>query len=131
MKKLLIFFSILLGTLSYGQDTGSIKGKVLDGELFGEPLLMANISLKNTKESTTSNFHGNFSFENLTPGQYQLLIQFLGYEALEINLNVKKGEQIEVFETLHAKALSLPTSITVANSQQPSFEAFVKATQKP
>lgn len=125
MKKAFFLFILLLSAFSFGQETSAVRGQILDGELYNEPLLMASVSIENTQISTQTNFRGNFEFNDLAPGSYNILVQFLGYEALELSVDIKAGEYIEVLETLHAKKLSLPSTEELITAENDS-----KSTQK-
>ena len=65
MKHVFFLFTLMICSLSFGQESSSIQGDILDGELFNEPLLMATVSIKNTTLSTHTNFRGNFEFVDL------------------------------------------------------------------
>ena len=101
MKKitsLFIFLTLLI--LSYNVTaTGveshaepEIKGKVIDGETDG-PLEYATVSLFNSQDSTLvtgviTDAKGAFEIKT-KPGKYYVVIQFMGYEAKTINVNLK------------------------------------------
>jgi hypothetical protein len=107
MKQVFFLFTLMICSLSFGQETSSIQGNILDGELFNEPLLMATVSIENTLLSTHTNFHGKFEFDNLTPGAYNLIVQFLGYETIKLPVTIASGETTNVQASLQAKTLSL------------------------
>jgi AMMECR1 domain-containing protein len=130
MKSIFYFLLFITFSLSYAQETGTIKGKILDGELFNEPLLMASVTLKNTELNTNTNFNGNFEIENIQPGQYNLIVAFLGYEGLELPVTVVAGEQLDVFETLHAKTLAIPSITAMSSLKESTFEAEAKSAQR-
>lgn len=107
MKKLVFLFTVCIGSIMYAQETSAIQGQILDAELFNEPLLMATVTIKNTNLSTHTNFRGNFEFDNLTPGSYKLLVQFLGYEPMELPITVASGEVKNVQASLKAKTMTM------------------------
>ena len=105
MKQLLITIVTLISTITFAQSTGAITGKVLDAEMFNEPLLMAAVSLKNTDWSTHTNFNGNFEITDVAPGEYTLLVRFLGYEEMELPVVISLNESTYIQCGLQAKAL--------------------------
>ncbi|MDC6390933.1 carboxypeptidase-like regulatory domain-containing protein [Maribacter sp. PR1] len=109
MKNILFTFLVLFTTFSFAQSTGKISGKILDAEMFNEPLLMASISLKDTDWSDTTNFNGNFEITSIEPGTYILQIRFLGYESIEKVVHLAANEEIYLQEALSAK--SLPSAV--------------------
>lgn len=109
MKRILFGLLLVLGYVSssLAQGTGEVGGKILDGEFYNEPLLMANVSLQNTDWSTQTNFNGNFEITDVAPGSYILEIQFLGYESTELAIEVKADKKVEIHQSINAKSLPL------------------------
>ena len=67
MKKLLLVLSfVLTAVASQAQDT-LIKGQLFDASANNEPITFGNVSIKETKQSVTTDFRGNYFFENVTP----------------------------------------------------------------
>lgn len=78
---LAIFFVLLLSApLSSAQDTGSIKGVVLD-VYSGDPLPFANVVLVGTQRGAAADQNGEFVIAGVPPGEYQVKATFIGYEA--------------------------------------------------
>lgn len=109
MNRILFIFAFIFCSYTFGQETSTIQGNILDGELYNEPLLMANVSIKNTALSTHTNFRGNFEFNELEPGTYQIIVQYLGYETIELPVTITSGKTSIVQTSLKAKIVSLPT----------------------
>ncbi len=96
MKKIVFLLCLFCTLLSYTQNNGTIGGNVIDLEVNNEPLIYADIKLQNTDISTQTNFHGNFELSNVAPGDYNLVIHYLGYETRIIPISLKKSERIEI-----------------------------------
>lgn len=73
----------------------------------GEPLLFANIELKNTPWSAQTNLNGNFEISGIVPGEYIIAIDFPGYETLEIPIAVEENKMVEVQKELFAKSIDV------------------------
>jgi hypothetical protein len=58
--------------------TGKIAGKVFDGKT-GEVLIGVKITIEGTVTATSSDYEGKFSLSNLKPGNYNLLVSYIGY----------------------------------------------------
>lgn len=108
---------ILLPLCGMSQNIGSVQGKVLDAEMFNEPLLMASVSLEATEFLTTTNFNGNFELRDVTPGTYTLLISFLGYETLEKEIEVIGDATVYLQEVLAAKS-NIPVDVLLADTAE-------------
>ncbi len=69
-----------------------LKGKVTD-RLSGEELAGVKVRLAGTDLETFTGFDGEFRFENLVPGSYELEISLVSYrKALSEKLDLKPGE---------------------------------------
>ncbi|UWX55145.1 carboxypeptidase-like regulatory domain-containing protein [Maribacter litopenaei] len=106
MKVMIIGIFFMIPFLSIAQNTGVLKGKVLDAEVFNEPLMMANLQLKNTEWQTRTNFNGNFEFEAIEPGKYILQISFPGYETLEQMVEINADQSIYLQKALYGKSIN-------------------------
>lgn len=111
-----ILFTILLFTSTqfFGQSfkvdsffsdsnrNGKIEGVILDSENEENPLAFADISVKDTSISTTSEIDGTFSL-NLKPGKYTLIISFIGYKTTEVsNVIVTSNQPLKFNQKLIA-----------------------------
>ena len=103
------------------QKSGSISGKVSDVLNNGEPILFANVALKNTDFAVQSNLHGNFAFEDVAAGEYILVVSSLGYENFETKVIVNAGEINSVKADL--KTLSLNTSALLLSEAKETTSA--------
>lgn len=125
MRQLIFVLFVCSFCFTNAQDSGVISGKILDAELYNEPLLMANVALKHTEWSTQTNFNGNFELPDVPAGDYVLQIDFLGYERLEVAVHVNSGEQTAVLESLNAKAV--PMFDTTAETKKEEDVLIVSA----
>ena len=107
MFRIVFLFALIIGQLAFSQSTGSIYGRITDGNDPGEPLLFADLCLKDANITVQTNFHGNFEISGLDPGSYKLTINYLGYEPKEVAIEVKSGVASLVQESL--QALSMDT----------------------
>lgn len=106
MKKLVFVLALLLSQFAMAQEKGTIKGKLLDGEINNEPLPYATVSLKGTTIGTETDEEGNYRF-SAPAGTYYLVLSFLGYQTLEVPITVIAGESVTVNRTLVAASVGL------------------------
>lgn len=125
MKKLALVFSLLFTTLLFSQQAGSVVGTILDKEMNNEPLLFANVQLKNTSKSIQTNFHGNFEIHDIKAGDHILVVTYLGYETLEIPISIAEDKTTRVINELVAKKISLDE---IAGLQRKSEETAYSTT---
>lgn len=98
MKRIFLIIAVLFTSFVFGQ-TGIIEGTVKDASAENEPMMFATVSIKETKQSITTGFRGGYFFENLQPGIYTLVYDFLGYKSITKKVEVK-GEKLLVNATL-------------------------------
>lgn len=120
---LLLFFSI-----SNAQNT--LKGNVKNAQ--DQSLAGANIILKGTKYTTTTDANGDFSIDTKDKTSFSLLIQYVGYKTEEIvitenqtaPLSIKLSEENELVEVVISsrrrieKAQNVPIPISVVSGKQ-------------
>jgi hypothetical protein len=114
--------------------SGELRGKVTD-RISKEPIPFANIVLESTNQGTTTDFDGNFSLENITPGIYTILSTVVGYQKTAIAevsigstkpvfLNIELTESVERLETVEIRAdpfkesAESPVSLRTINSTE-------------
>jgi hypothetical protein len=110
----LILF-LCTATLAHTQ-TGVLKGIVTD-KLTNEPIIGANILLVGTESGTATDVDGNYIFEGLRPGMYDIQVSYIGYQTIsqyEIEvqgtrptiLNFELAEDARQLEEVVVKAAS-------------------------
>lgn len=108
--------------------TGSIKGKLMDGE-FNDVLPFANILVKGTTIGTTSDFDGMYTLE-VEPGTYTLTFSFLGYTSKEVTeVLVEAGKTLELNVSLHPASAQLE-EVVLTTTVRKNTEASVLNLQK-
>jgi len=107
MKHLATLFILFFTSICFSQNSGLIVGNVLDGEMNGNPLMDAKISIKGTTIETNADLSGLFLLENLKDGDHTLVCNFIGYESKEVIVKIISGEPTEINITLNASTISL------------------------
>ena len=95
---IILFFSIFLAGLAHAQD-GAIRGKITD-QVTGQPLPGVNIVLQELFVGAASTIDGDYSIENIEPGQYTLVASFIGFKTTTISITITAGETLEQDITL-------------------------------
>ncbi len=87
MKKIWLLLVMLVFYEVYGQQAGSISGTVMGSS--GEGVLAgATVAVKGLELSTLTDIKGRFEITGLAAGAHKLLISHVGYEPLELSVNV-------------------------------------------
>lgn len=87
-------FLLLPGTV-LAQQTGTVEGTVTDAQS-EEPLPGANLRLQGTSFGAATNPDGEFEIEDVDPGDYTLVVSFVGYRTARVDLSVSAGETTTV-----------------------------------
>ena len=97
-KKILISL-LLLGIQVFGF-AQSLKGKVNDG-ISGEPLVGANVLIRETGRRAFVELDGYFRIRELTPGSYTIVVSYTGYITKETTVSITPaGPQVVAIQLL-------------------------------
>jgi hypothetical protein len=107
MRKLVLLSFLILSGFGFSQESGALKGTVLDAEMGGDPMLLAHVNVKNTGLTGETNLHGNFEFPAIEPGAYVLVLSYPGYQELEIAVVVKQNTTTMVHGIMQANEIML------------------------
>lgn len=89
MKNLLFIFSFLCFSLvSIAQQGGTVRGNVFDKET-AEPIIFGTVSLAGTTTGTNTDENGFFSIGNIPPGEYRLVVTYIGYDSTSIDIVIR------------------------------------------
>ena len=121
-KPLLSAFFLVVSIFSFA---GKIAGLITDDK--GIPLPYASLTIKGTAKGTTTNSTGGYSI-NLSPGQYTLVAQYVGYAKVEKTITVTAGDQFLDF-SLSIQPLTLG-EVVVKQGEDPAYEIIRNAIKK-
>jgi hypothetical protein len=87
-----------------------LSGKVIDWATL-KPLPNASVFIANSTAGTKTNHDGVYTFSNLAPGNYQLLVSYVGYQTQQVDVSlVKDNDAFNI--TIKPKNIEL-TEVTV------------------
>ncbi|WP_273085916.1 TonB-dependent receptor [Capnocytophaga gingivalis] len=91
-----IFYLFLLFSPSLiAQNKGVLSGKVLDKST-GEPLINAEIIIKDLNKGTTTDDKGFYQIHNLPLGSYTVSFYYLGYQSISKRINITEQTHLSV-----------------------------------
>ncbi|MFW5877615.1 MAG: TonB-dependent receptor [bacterium] len=99
MRKIftLLALAFLFTSFSFAQRNGIITGQLLDASN-GEPLIFANVALEGTSVGTVTDEDGFFTLNGISPGNYTLVMSYIGYQTEETAVTVTAGETTDIGE---------------------------------
>ncbi len=114
MKRIGIFILLIALSLTlFSQET--ITGIVKNQN--GEPLIRANIVIKETFKGTATNSKGEFKFSKVKTGDYTYIISYLGYKTLEKEISGDNTKNL-VFTLELANILSEDVIVTATRAKE-------------
>ena len=125
MKRSLLFFTLLLFSVSFLAAQASLSGKVVD-KGNKEPILFGTVSLYQNgvlKSGTETDFDGNYNFANLDPGTYEVQFGYLGYQTATVTgVQVFAGKAIKLDGEISEEGVLLDIGATVTAYRVPLVE---------
>ncbi len=127
-KKITLFLVAFAFATSAWAQTGTIAGKVQDKKT-GETLFNAGVSIEGGK-GTYADFDGNYSLQDMAPGTYNVVVQYVGYQKTTIS-----GVKVTAGKTTALNILLEPASdqlgeITVTAEAVRNTVQAIQLTQK-
>jgi hypothetical protein len=132
MRRLITLLALLVISVLASAQTGTIRGFVYE-EKTGEPIIFTNVYLKNTNYGASTDVNGYFLISRIPPGQYTLIVTYLGYDTLQIALSIEADQILNKQLYMKESAITLETFNVSAEKQEARTEtrtSVVKITPK-
>ncbi len=129
---LLVLLTLICTAISFGQNTGTIKGFVYD-KATGEPVIFSNVYLQKTTYGSSTDVNGYFIITRIPQGSYILMVTYLGYDTLRIPVDIEPESDISKQLYLTGSAINLETISISAEYQEARTEtktSVIKITPK-
>ncbi len=131
-KILLTSIYLLLVTLLFAQNTGSIRGFVYDKDS-GEPILFGNVFLDGTTYGGTTDLSGFYNISNVPAGSYTLTCQYIGYDSIGVKVDILDNRIIDQSLYLQENSTKLDVVNVTAKKEEAQSDvrvSVVKVTAK-
>ncbi len=115
-----IFLTVFFISIANAQ-TGTVRGIIVE-EGTGEPVIFTNVYLKGTTMGSASDVNGLYVISKIPPGQYTLMITYLGYDSLSMKVDVKADDIITQNLVLKKKSVTLEVVNISAERQEARTE---------
>lgn len=106
MKIRLFILSLFITAISFSQNKGTITGTLTDKDANNETLPFANVVIKGTNINATTDIDGKYTLQAVA-GDYVIQFSFVGYEPVEIPVNVVNGKTVVLNKALGAAGYTL------------------------
>lgn len=128
MKLNSVLLFLLISLFGFSQN-GRVAGTILDKEYDNEPLVFANVLIKGTTIGTSTDDFGKYSI-SLKPGNYTLVMNYLGYETKEFPITIKANQTITIDHTLEASGVQLNDVVVTYTVTKESESALLNEQKK-
>lgn len=130
MKILVAIILILIGESTFAQ-YGKLSGSISDS-LTGEVLFGATVMIEGTSKGAAVNIEtGTYLLENLSPGKYTVVSQFIAYETLKIeNVEIKAGQTTILDIKLSQVGFTITGATVIGEKVDNGAGAFVEEKQE-
>ncbi|GAF02437.1 outer membrane cobalamin translocator [Saccharicrinis fermentans DSM 9555 = JCM 21142] len=92
-----------------------VKGTILNQK--GLPISFATVAINNTGNGTVTDAQGTFQLATQFDGKAGLTIRSMGYKQKTITINLKKGKNINIFETLEESTQDIDEIVVSTKSK--------------
>src|SRR5262245_22625687 len=115
MKNILLLF-LLFGT-SIVCRSQSLKGKVVDA-VTGEPLVGANVQVRETGQRVYVELDGHFRVKELRPGSYTIEVTYTGYGKMQQSIRVGSADPQTMLFQLTSEAATLKEASVTTDKRE-------------
>jgi len=129
MIRTLASLFLTLAALTSWAQKGTVSGTVTapeDGRT--QPMPFVNVALKGTTTGATTDLDGKFSFQ-ADPGQYVLVVSFVGYEPVERPISVAAGLTVRADLELKSTAIEMKAVEVVTTRRTDTESAVIMETR--
>ncbi len=128
MKIRLFILSLFITAISFSQNKGTITGTLTDKDANNETLPFANVVIKGTNINTTTDINGKYTL-NAVAGNYVLQFSFIGYDPIDIPVNVVNGKTVVINKALGSSGYKLD-DVVITNIVNREKESALLLEQK-
>lgn len=129
MKLKLLILTLFISVFGFSQNKGTITGILSDKDSNNQPLPFANVTLKGTKIGVNTDIDGKYSI-SVSPGNYVVQFSFVGYETVEVPVNVKEGATVTLNKAIGSGSYKLEDVVIKATAPSREKETAILLDQK-
>ena len=115
MKIMRLYIVLLFSFIQLNAQSGIISGFISDSSS-AEALIGANVILQETGQGMATDINGYYIIQDITPGDYVLMVSYVGFKLKKEKLNISDGQSIKLDISLTEDVVEL-TQIEVTAEQ--------------
>ena len=115
MNHMRLYISLLFAFIQLNAKSGIISGFISDSSS-AEALIGANVILQETGQGMATDINGYYIIQDITPGNYVLMVSYVGFKLKKEKLKISDGQSIKLDISLSEDVVEL-TQIEVTAEQ--------------
>ena len=115
MNLMRLYISLLFAFIQLNAQSGIISGFISDSSS-AEALIGANVILQETGQGMATDINGYYIIQDITPGDYVLMVSYVGFKLKKEKLKISDGQSIKLDISLSEDVVEL-TQIEVTAEQ--------------
>ena len=115
MKLMRLYIALLFTFIQLNAQSGIISGFISDSSS-AEALIGANVILQETGQGMATDINGYYIIQDITPGNYVLMVSYVGFKLKKEKLKISDGQSIKLDISLSEDVVEL-TQIEVTAEQ--------------
>ena len=115
MNLMRLYISLLFAFIQLNAQSGIISGFISDSSS-AEALIGANVILQETGQGMATDINGYYIIQDITPGNYVLMVSYVGFKLKKEKLKISDGQSIKLDISLSEDVVEL-TQIEVTAEQ--------------
>lgn len=124
MKRQILFILLLITTLGFAQQKGTVTGTITDKDMNNETLPFASVSIKGKSIGENTDENGKYSLE-VPAGSHVLVIAFMGYESVEVPFTIAAGETKTINRSLTSGSVTMEEVVIQATVNREKESALL------
>ena len=125
MQKFTLLFLLLPGFVLAQTHHATLQGRITTAD--GQPAEFVNVMLKGTTKGAMTDEQGRYAIQGVKPGQYQLLVSFIGMETRQQAVTVERGQTLTVDVVTRESSNQLQEVVVSGNGVHKYVEAVPSA----
>jgi outer membrane receptor protein involved in Fe transport len=114
MKFRILFIALLITTVSFSQNKGTVAGILTDKDANNQSLPFANVLIKGTNIGANTDIDGKYTIA-IAPGNYTVQFSFVGYESVDVPVTVVANETATINQALGSGSYKLEDVVIKSN----------------
>ncbi len=123
-----LLLTVMFSIICLAGNTGKISGRVID-KASGEPLISANVIVKELKIGASTDVNGEYFILNVPPGTYTLTVSMLGYERVNKS-NVSIIIDRTTTQNFMLETLLLEEKVVIIIAERPVVDKDLTASEQ-